>query len=170
MNLKIDRSGSFLDLLVDIDTLDRSVKGELRSLAKEARADLIQTLSEPKTGREYGAGKRRFYKLVAGWALKKTAQGQAWRASAPGEAPAVRLGVLVRSIRIKVPRKTGGFAQSVFADRRTAFYRMALETGSPTMQPRRFMEPLIAHYEPLVGPRIETAVDKAVAVINGGAR
>jgi len=170
VNLKIERRGSFLDLLVDANRIDTGVKSALVSLAREARADLIQTLREPKTGREYGAGKRRFYKLVSGIALKKSGAGKAWRASAPGEAPAVRTGTLQRSVRAIVPRKSGGFSSMVFVDRRAAFYRHMLEFGTKHITPRPAIGPLNAHYESITPARLQAALDKSVARVNANQR
>jgi hypothetical protein len=170
VNLKIARSGSFLDLLVDADIIERGQKAELVSLSKEGRADLIQMLDEPKSGIEYGAGKRRFYKLVSGIALKKSGQGKAWRASAPGEAPAVRTGTMRRNVRAIVPRKSGGFSSMVFVDRRAAFYRFMLELGTVNIAPRPAIGPLVSHYESIAPGRLQAALDKSVDRVNANQR
>lgn len=159
---------TFLDLAIEINTIERGIQGAIAAVAKEARADLIQTLRTSKSGRRYGGGARRFYKLVSGVALKKRGAFKAYQASAPGEAPATFTGVLARSVRAMRPRKGGGYTQMVFVDRRAAFYRHMLEFGTKNILPRKFMAPLVEHYDPIAAAAVQKAVDQAADKITAG--
>ncbi|MBI1243765.1 MAG: hypothetical protein GC202_02075 [Alphaproteobacteria bacterium] len=162
--------GSFLDLMSFANRVANAPKTELASLAREAKADLVQTLREPKSGRIYGRRTSRFYKLVSGVALRKSKATKEYRASAPGEAPAPRTGALARSVRSVAPRVAGGLSVVVFADRRVSFFRHMLEFGTSKAAARPFIAPLVEHYAAIAPERIEAAVDRSVDTSGFGPR
>lgn len=118
---------AFLDIAIDSAKLDEGIKAAIRKLTREARAELVRELRKPGTGRFYkAAGQRRNSKRFFG----KARNAPAYRASAPGNAPARMSGNLVASVRTKYPRAEKGYGAKVFAHRGIAFYRSFLEFGA----------------------------------------
>lgn len=92
-------------------------------------------MAKPKTGREYRRGKKRVHV-----------------ASAPGEAPAVDMGLLSNSIRVE---RTELLTAEVSAGTE---YAEPLEFGTVKMAARPFMGPGAEH----VRPRFNSAVDEVI--------
>ena len=146
----------------------------ITELAKQAKAEVKTTIRQPKSGRAYGGGRdATAYKLqrVGGRrvATRYTARVRAYTASAAGEAPASRTGVLVRSIR-SARLKKADFGFFVFANSKTAFYRHFLEFGtrdrkrksggaSGSVAPRPLFTPLAAKYQRLLEQRMDRELD-----------
>lgn len=139
-------------------------------LAQQAKAEVKETIRRPKSGRAYGGGQdATAYRLqrVGGKriAQRYTARVRAYTASAPGEAPASRSGVLLRSIR-SARLKKADFGFFVFANSRTAFYRHFLELGtgnrkgrSGRVAPRPLFTPLALKYTRLLEQRADRELD-----------
>lgn len=139
-------------------------------LSKQAKSEVQATIRKPKSGRAYGGGQdATAYRLqrVGGKrvASRYTARVRAYTASAAGDAPASRTGVLVRSIRIARLKKAD-FGFFVFANSKTAFYRHFLEFGtrdrrrksggaSGRVAPRPLFTPLAAKYQRLLEQRVD---------------
>lgn len=134
---------SFLDLAIESRRLDETIRSAIQDLARQYEAKLKMSLQAPKGGRVYGESRgRRVYerrtvkaevfgkkvRYKATTSRLVTAGGR--RASAPGQAPAVFTGSMLRSIRTAVPSKGKGYSARVFADRKIAFYRHFLEFGT----------------------------------------
>ena len=112
----------------------------VRVLAKAAKVETKEALRGKRTGSAYGAGVSKGSYILAKIgarrrALKTAKAFKRYIASAPGEAPAQRTGILFRSIRSA--RVSGGrsgqdrgFQYFIFADRRVAFYQRFLEFGT----------------------------------------
>lgn len=142
----------------------------LTEMAKQAKAEVKETIRKPKGGRAYGGGRdSKNYRLqrIGG---KRVAQQyavrvRAYTASAAGEPPASRTGVLMRSIR-SARLKKADFGFFVFANSKTAFYRHFLEFGtrdrrrksggaSGRVAPRPLFTPLAAKYQRLLEQRVD---------------
>jgi hypothetical protein len=153
----------------------------IRELVTEARADARNTVAAAKSGRSYGGqSDSSVYRLqrINGKrsASRFSTRFGAYRASAPGEAPASRTGVLLRAIRVsRIGAKAGqdrGFEFFVFADQRTAFYRAFLEFGTRQrrrrrgdagrVEPRPLWTPLQQKYARLAARRVDLAVDRGL--------
>lgn len=129
---------AFLDLLIDQRKLDAEIRSAIRGLAREYRQRLVSQLRAPKSGRTYAAREQRgTYRRTKGVVRRLSVGTKRYRASAPGQAPAVQTGTLVRSVRTKIGGKGGAYAARIFADRKTAFYRHFLEFGVGQRQIRR---------------------------------
>ncbi len=129
---------AFLDLLIEQKKLDEAIRLSVRGLAREYRAKLLGHLRAPKSGRLYAARKERAtYRRTKGVVRRLSVATKRVRASAPGQAPAVSTGTLVRSVRTKIGGKGGAYSARIFADRKTAFYRHFLEFGVGARQIRR---------------------------------
>jgi hypothetical protein len=156
MSLDIRISGgrtAFLDLAIQGARLDEDVRKAVREMAAAYRTRLIAELRAPKGGKAYGGRTgRAFYRRQRRTvefgdarrsftaAVRVQGRTRAYKASAPGQAPAVFTGTLARSVRLKVPGRGKGWSARVFADRGTAFYRHMLEFGTSqraTKRPRR---------------------------------
>ena len=144
IGIKAEGGQSFLAMQIQARQLDQQIKTEVRALAREGRQKAANAIRSGKSGREYGAtNARRAYKRVRrtvetfggnkgsymGLLRAQRAQ-KAYRASAPGEAPASPTGTLLRSLRIAYPTREKGYGAKVFANRGTAFYRHFLEFGT----------------------------------------
>ena len=134
---------AFLDLAIQGARLDQDVRAAIREMASTYRGRVVAELRAAKGGRQYGGrartafyrrerravtlfgGKRGTYSAVT----RATKRTRAYTASAPGQAPAMRTGVLARAVRSRIPGKGKGWSARVFADRGTAFYRHFLEFG-----------------------------------------
>jgi len=141
---------AFLDLKIAQGKLDQAIRKDIRDLAREYRNKLVSELRANKKGRRYAkrAGRsvyKRVRKTVTIGNQTRTGRVVAaarasvanYTASAPGEAPAVATGTMLRAIRTKVGGRRGTFSARVFADRGTAFYRHFLEFGTGPRVTRR---------------------------------
>lgn len=123
---------AFLDLAIDAAKLDEGIKAAIRKLTRESKAELLQALRKPGTGRFYkGSTSQR--RNARRW-FGKTRGSPAYRASAPGQPPARMSGNLVNSVRTKYPRREKGYGAKVFAIQGVAFYRHFLEFGAGPAQ------------------------------------
>jgi hypothetical protein len=144
LQLRIEEGRTaFLDLAIQGARLDQDVRKAVRELAGIYRQRVVAELRAPKSGKKYGARtgrafyrrQRRTTEVFGGRTASYTAltrvtgRTRAYTASAPGQAPAVFTGTLVRSVKAKIPPKGKGWSARVFADRGTAFYRHMLEFG-----------------------------------------
>lgn len=189
IDLKITGRETFLDLQIAARRLDETLRTTVRDLAKRFETDLKNELRRPKSGKAYGAQSSRtaFRRssrktVIFGRAAKvrtvvrRTVKTRAYRASAPGEAPASFTGNELRSIRIK----SKAYGATIFADRGTAFYRHFLEFGTKAriqrsqrgkavnrnvgaIAPRPVFSPLQARLDVEMQDRVERAVDLFVA-------
>lgn len=189
----ISGRSSFLDLVIEGRRLDEGIRGAIRDLAQQYNARLVAELRRPKGGKRYGGSKgRRTYRrgtvrtTVFGKAvkyrgvIKDTIATVAYRASAPGEAPAVQTGSEVGAIKVKFPSKSKGYGARIFADRKVAFYRHMLEFGTRarvqktqrgkavnryvgSVAPRPVFSPLQAQLTGDLAGRVQRAVDVFVA-------
>ena len=147
LGIKIEGGGAFLKLQIAGRKLDEQVRKELRALAAEGRAQVVAAIRAPKSGRKYGGVAARGYlrrqrvevttfgggKAKVSRPTLRTKKTRPYTASAPGQAPAIHTGTLLRSIRTKLPAREKGYGVKVFADRGTAFYRHMLEFGRGTL-------------------------------------
>ena len=125
VGLKVEGAGEFLRMKTNAQKLDNEIRAAVRKLGAEYRAKVVAELSKPGTGRLYKGAtgrRRRFFSPVQ--------QRPTYRASAPGRPPARMSGTLLRSVRIKFPRKGNGYSAVVFEHRGIAFYRGWLEFGA----------------------------------------
>lgn len=142
-------------------------------LAQQAKAEVKATIRQPKSGRAYAGGlDAKNYRLerIGGKRIARqyTARVRAYTASAAGEPPATRTGVLLRSIRAARLKKED-FGFFVFAHRKTAFYRAFLEFGTGQRRrkrgaagriaPRPLFTPLAAKYQRILAQRIDRELD-----------
>lgn len=132
---------AFLDLLVEQKKLDAAIRLSVRALAREYRNKLVAQLRAPKSGRTYAARDgRRAYRRTKGVVRRLSISTRKYRASAPGQAPAVQTGTMLRAIRTKVGGRKGPYSARIFADRGSAFYRHFLEFGVGKRNIRRGMQ------------------------------
>lgn len=185
----IDGRKTFLALTIEGRRLDATIRESIRDISREFEAKLKAEIRRPKTGRAYGAtrGRRSYRKQrvteqVLGKSMTytkivgRTIRVRAGRASAPGEAPGVFTGDLVRSIRTKFPAQGKGYSARIFANRKTAWYRHFLEFGTKTriqkrsrgravnkavgrIEPRPVFTPMQAALQQKLFGRVERAVD-----------
>lgn len=100
-------------------SVERQVKPMMERFLTAAKAEMIQEFSAPKSGREY-----------------QISRGVRYRASAPGEPPAVRTGALRASISEPRVGREGRFLVGRLDI--TAPYAGYLERGTPRIAPRPF--------------------------------
>lgn len=125
VGLKIEGGGEFLRMKINAQKLDNEIQASIRKLSNEYKAKLVAELSKPGTGRLYKGTTSRRKRFFA-----KAQERPAYRASAPGQPPARMSGNLLRSVRLKFPRKGKGYSAVVFEHRGIAFYRHFLEFGA----------------------------------------
>ena len=134
---------AFLDLLTAQKKMESDIRTAIVSLAREYKGKVAAEFRSAKSGRRYArrdgrATYRRQRVTVtlgnqtksARLARKVSVATGTYTASAPGQAPAVQTGTMLRSLRTKIGGKRGPFSARVFADRGTAFYRHFLEFGT----------------------------------------
>lgn len=188
LRIGIDGRDGFLALRIQQAKLDERIRESIRELTRQYRAELVSQLRSPKGGRLYGQQKARsFYRrqrvtatIFGGQQVKVsrnvrvTKATKAYRASRPGEPPAVFTGTLLRSIRTKFPSREKGYGAKVFANRGTAFYRHFLEFGAGPPRrgrkgtggyraPRPVFSPLQARLEVELSGRVLAAVNSFVS-------
>jgi hypothetical protein len=106
------------------DAVFRQVKPIMDRRLNEVRAVILEEFSAPKSGREY-----------------RRPSGGIYRASAAGEAPAIRSGRLRDSVSEPDVRRTApGLVGKIEI---TAPYAGFLERGTPRISPRPFVKPAI---------------------------
>jgi hypothetical protein len=157
-------------------------------MAKQYDRELKDALRRPKSGKTYGAGKGGAFRrgtrqtVIFGREVKvravfrRTVATKAYRASAPGEAPAIRTGNELRAVRVKAR----GYRATVFVHRGLAGYRHLLEFGTKArvqrtskgktvnrnvgaVAPRPVFGPLQAKLDGELLERVNRAVDVFVA-------
>jgi hypothetical protein len=147
-------------------------------LARQAKAEVKAAIRRKKAGRVYGGGIDRknfkFLKVDGRRRLRKvTIQVKRYTASAPGDAPASRTGVLLNSIRSARMKRSVDFGFFIFANSRTAFYRHWLEFGTKArrrgkrgnagrIEKRPLFTPLAMKYERLLATRIDRELPAAL--------
>lgn len=153
LQLRIEEGRTaFLDLAIQGARLDADIRRVVREAAAIYRQRLVAELRAPKSGKRYGARtgrafyrrQRRTTQVFGGRTASYTAtvrvtgRTRAYTASAPGQAPALFTGTLVRSVRTKAIPRTRGWGVRVFAlggtgpggqPKGPAFYRHFLEFG-----------------------------------------
>lgn len=152
LGIRVDGGDGFFALRIQQEKLSASIRQSIRDLAQTYRTRLVNELSRPKSGRQYGARKGAIYRrqrvavtLFGGQQARVTrnvrgsVETVAYKASAPGEPPARRTGNLIRAVRVKLPAQAKGYGAKVFAHRGLAFYRHFLEfgTNNPDSPPTR---------------------------------
>ena len=95
----------------------RRASAVVRKTVQVIRAEVVESMQGPKSGREYARS------------------GKFHQASAPGQAPAIDYGVLVNSIKTEMVSDVTGI---VFTN---VEYALPLEFGSARMAARPFMGP-----------------------------
>lgn len=162
-------------------SLFKPLRTVVTDVAKAAKAETKATIRRRKGGKSYsGQIDRKAYKLEKRGrgraAVQVSLSHRGYVASAPGEAPASRTGVLLASIRQARLRKKGAdFGFFIFANSKTAFYRHFLEFGtrerarkrrgggsSGKIAPRPLFTPLALKYERLLRERIEREIPAAL--------
>ncbi len=146
--------------------LRQSVRAATHLTAEDAKAEMVSLMQMPKTGRTYRRGRigKRMSKTYRSAGLRSytTAKGTQMaivgykfhRASAPGEAPAIDLGHLSNSLRVKY---TGSMESAVYTN---AEYAAALEFGRPErgLRARPYMRPAVKALQALFFRRISEAL------------
>jgi hypothetical protein len=145
VNLTIQNRGAFLKMVSDAAALDEDIKRAIREIAREYNRIVAAELARPKSGKFYGARSnraryrsvRRRVVLFGGKKATVTRRERlsgsgtkAYRASRPGEAPAVFTGNLLRGLRIAFPRREKGYGAKVFSRKGLAAHRHLLEFGT----------------------------------------
>ncbi|MDQ1078006.1 hypothetical protein [Pseudoroseomonas cervicalis] len=177
LRIKVEGGGAFLQMQIAGQQLDKAVQDEVRKLAREGRQAAVAAIRGAKSGRKYGAqSSRSYYRRVRQEVtvfggkqakvtrnVRQTKATKAYTASAPGEAPAVLTGTLLRAIRTKFPRSQKGYGAKVFAYRGTAYYRHFLEFGTSSgLAKRPLWSPIQERLEAQLESRLLTAVDRFV--------
>ena len=145
IGVSIGNRGAFLKLATDAAALDADLRGVIRDLAREYNRIVASELRRPKSGILYGArsGRGRYravrrrvelfggvQRTVVRRERLKTSRVRSWRASRPGEAPAVFTGNLLRGLRVAFPSREKGYGAKVFSRRGIAGHRHLLEFGT----------------------------------------
>lgn len=105
-------------------SVERQASQIMESRLTEIRAEIIDEFNAPKSGREY-----------------QISRGVTYRASAPGEPPAVRTGALRASVGQPHVGRSGRFLVGTLEI--TAPYAGYLERGTPRIKPRPFAMPAV---------------------------
>lgn len=145
IGVSVGNRGAFLKLATDAAALDADLRGVIRDLAREYNRIVAGELRRPKSGILYGlrAGRARYrsvrrrVELFGGVERTvnrrerlKSSNVRAWRASRPGEPPAVFTGNLLRGLRVKFPSREKGYGARVFSNRGVASHRNLMEFGT----------------------------------------
>lgn len=143
--ISIENRGGFLKLAADAAALDADIRGLIRSMGREYNRIIAAELARPKSGRLYGVrtnriryrAVRRRVELFGGVTRTVTRREQlrstrvrSWRASRPGEAPAVFTGNLLRGLRLAFPTRGKGMTAMLFSRKGVASHRHLLEFGT----------------------------------------
>ena len=150
--LSIGNRGAFLKMATDAAALDADLRGVIRDLAREYNRIVAAELRRPKSGVLYGlrTGRARYravrrrvelfggvQRTVVRRERLKSSRVRSWRASRPGEAPAVFTGNLLRGLRVAFPAREKGYGAKVFSRRGIASHRHLLEFGTAERIQRR---------------------------------
>jgi hypothetical protein len=154
IGVSIGNRGAFLKLATDAAALDADLRGVVRDLAREYNRIVASELRRPKSGIMYGmrTGRARYRavrrrvelfggvrRTVVRRERLKTTSVRSYRASRPGEAPAVFTGNLLRGLRVAFPQREKGYGAKVFSRRGVAGHRHLLEFGTAErIQKRQF--------------------------------
>lgn len=116
MALKLKLNKFSVQSIIDTGRVSRIIRAYLR----DVKAEIERLMRLPKTGRTYRKPGGGFY-----------------RASAPGQAPAIRTGTLLRSVREVFPSWSTGQLSA------TVDYAEYLEQGTRRMRKRPFFRPAL---------------------------
>ena len=152
--------------LISAEVMDTGLMKQLRKLPRSATVELQHTIQqaaedvrnemlrsmkeEQKSGRMYPIKPKGQQKSV-----------RYYRASAPGEAPAVRSGNLQNSIHTEYDDK-GLTAYVGVLELAKVDYAAYLEYGTRKMEPRPFIEPALEKNKDQIAKKINDAVDRAL--------
>ena len=168
IGLAIQNRGAFLKMATDAAALDADLKQVVRDLAREYNRIVGAELSRAKSGRLYGQRSnraryravRRKVELFGGVKRTVTRREQlsnstvrAYRASRPGEAPAVFTGNLLRGLRVAFPSREKGYGAKVFSRRGIAGHRHLLEFGTGERVQRTWRGKVVNRRVGRVAPR-----------------
>lgn len=106
---------------VPLDRVTRKSMNAMRKALKDVKFEMQKSFSLPKSGNLY-----------------RRNNGQYYVASAPGEAPAIKEGLLDKSIRTSAKRQSGQIIGTVQVN---APYAALLEGGGGFVAPRPFLRP-----------------------------
>ena len=152
IGVSIGNRGAFLKLVTDAAALDADIRGALRVMARDYNRIVAAELRRPKSGKVYGVrtGRARYrvvrkrvtlfggvQRMVNRRQQMKSKNVRSWRASAPGEAPAVFTGNLLRGLRIAFPSREKGYGARIFSRRGIAAHRHLLEFGTSNRVQKR---------------------------------
>jgi hypothetical protein len=164
----ISNRGAFLKLATDAAALDADLRGVVRDLAREYSRIVASELRRPKSGIMYGmrTGRARYRAvrrrvelfggikrtLVRREQLKRTTV-RSWRASRPGEPPAVFTGNLLRGLRVKFPTGEKGYGARVYSHRGVAPHKNLMEFGTTERVQRTWRGKVVNRKVGRVAPR-----------------
>lgn len=137
----IDTASLLITAKVDI-TIDAETFGQVDALvqhiARDIQAQMLRSFKSPKSGRVYEVDPNAIFigPRRKGARKRKTVK---WRASAPGEPPAVRLGYLSRSVFNGLTFPAKGEAELTI----DTGYETFLELGTRRMRARPYVFPAI---------------------------
>lgn len=152
IGVSIGNRGAFLKLVTDAAALDADIRGALRVMARDYNRIVANELRRPKSGKQYGVrtGRARYkivrkrvtlfggiQRTVSRRQQMKSRNVRSWTASAPGEAPAVFTGNLLRGLRIAFPSREKGYGARIFSRRGIAAHRHLLEFGTSNRVQKR---------------------------------
>lgn len=152
ISASVGNRGAFLKMATDAAALDADLRGVVRDLAREYNRIVASELRRPKSGILYGlrTGRARYravrrrvelfggvQRTVTRRERLKSSRVRSWRASRPGEAPAVFTGNLLRGLRVAFPAREKGYGAKVFSRRGIASHRHLLEFGTAERIQRR---------------------------------
>jgi hypothetical protein len=168
ISASISNRGAFLKLATDAAALDADLRGVIRDLAREYNQIVAAELRRPKSGILYGVrtGRARYravrrrvelfggvQRTVVRRERLKTSRVRSWRASRPGEAPAVFTGNLLRGLRVAFPSREKGYGAKVFSRRGIAGHRHLLEFGTAERVQRTWRGKVVNRKVGRVAPR-----------------
>lgn len=145
IGVSVGNRGAFLKMATDAAALDADLRAVIRDLAREYNGIVAAELRRPKSGILYGlrTGRARYrsvrrrvelfggvQRTVTRRERLQNSRVRSWRASRPGEAPAVFTGNLLRGLRVAFPSREKGYGAKVFSRRGVASHRHLLEFGT----------------------------------------
>lgn len=152
--MKIDIEGAVNDV---VEEITHQVESRAYRASNELRNSALTVLRGQRSGKvykkpgTYGNRMTKQTKNLLNDYGHKLQGGQLYRASAPGEPPAVRSGDLRRSWRQQtVSEQIGKITTVKPAITTDVKYAPILDEGSNRMEPRPFEEPIIEHAMPRI--------------------